>query len=59
MLSPILVANIFDPNRGLPGTVRIFLSQYKEICTPTGGERATLGYVCKNGPVQEDINPSI
>ena len=57
MLSPIGVANIFRPQSGLPGTARIFLSPFREICTPIGGERAIL--VCKNGLVQEDINPSI
>ena len=24
-----------------------------------GAQMAILGYVCKNGPVKEDINPSI
>ena len=31
----------------------------RKFVTRSGGERAILGYVCKNGPVREDINPSI
>ena len=31
----------------------------RKLVPRSGGKRAILGYVWKNGPVQEDINPSI
>ena len=38
--------------RGIP----FYLSQFVSI---SGDKRVIFGYVWKNGPVQEDINPSI
>ena len=32
---------------------------FRKFVPRSGGKRAILGYVWKNGPVQEDINPSI
>ena len=64
MLSPIGVANIFRPQSGSPWhSSHIFVTKWGNLYPDRGGggggERAILGYVCKNGPVQEDINPSI
>ena len=41
------------------GDVSIYFHTYREMCTPMGGKRASLGYVRENGPVQQDIYPDI
>ena len=35
------------------GDVAIYFHTNREMCTPIGGRRAILGYVCKNGPVHK------
>ena len=60
MLSPIGVANIFSTPIGVSLAQHAYFCHHlRKIVPRSGGERAILVYVCKNGPVQEGINPSI
>ena len=45
--------------RGIPFYLSQFVSILGNLYPNRGGKRAIFGYVWKNGPVQEDINPGI
>ena len=51
--------HVVNSLRLVQGDVAIYFHTNKEMCTPMEGKVASLGYVCENGPVQQDIYPGI
>ena len=51
----------YSPVRGKGNSLLLsqFVSILGNLYPDRGGKRAIFGYVWKNGPVQEDINPSM